>query len=143
MKKTYSDVKDYPTITRPEHTTNGKVVAKPTKSREAMNGKPLRILSFEPMPWEEDEIKEEVVKEVETKVIVREIDYMSFDFLKPNKTFEDKREIISGSTQSSPIRVEPISFTKKSNPKRKIQPRQISATPTMRFTGISNTPRFC
>lgn len=137
LKDKYRDIKDYPVMKRPEAPQtvqdgkSGTAMGRRT-SRDNVNNRAQRVYSNLPMPWEEDENEmkdnDVVVDSIEKEFDLKDIDFTSYIFLQPNKTFEDKREIIIGSTETSPFRkdeiIRPIGKPKKRNPMR-----PISATP--------------
>lgn len=136
LRDEYTDIKDYPVMKPPElpqsvqDNKSGAAMGRRT-SRDNVDGRAQRIYSNLPMPWEEDEIeakeKEIVFGSEEKEFDIKDIDFSLYVFLQPNKTFEDKREIILGSTETSPLRNEEIIRPILKAKKRPM--RALSATP--------------
>ena len=139
LKEVYHDIHDYPMMKKPDtinsmNENKNEGLNRRKRTQMNMNDKIFRVYSNAPMPWEEEEMKEEIkekqMKEEEIKI--NEIEYTQYVFLQPNKTFDEiVTNIVPRSNETSPLRATEIQkpvFIKKG---RKISHRPVSATPQL------------
>lgn len=105
LQSTYSNVKDYPPFERPEEIKKQNEEGKKEENNTMMKNRFQRIRNSmrrmkttEMLPWEEEEdheiINETEEEKEEEKTIFEMIDIERYNYLKPDGTFKEIREVI-------------------------------------------------